>query len=88
MWYKADRSEGTYFSMNSNTNRRCGRRGDRKKEHGGWGGGTCYGTTDELKPWYGVKQSDSGRGVVMCKQKTPGWKETGGEETQDAAVTA
>lgn len=50
MWYKADRSEGTYFSMNSNTNRRCGRRGDRKKEHGGWGGGTCYGTTDELKP--------------------------------------
>lgn len=39
---------------------------------------TCYGASNELKPLCSAKESDSGRGVVMCKQETPGWKETGG----------
>lgn len=55
------------------------------------GGRTCYGASNEFKPLCSAKESDSERGVVMCKQETPGWKETGGREgcegTRGAVVT-
>lgn len=57
---------GHTSGMGSSTNRVCGHQRDREEEHGE------KGVINEFKPRRRANESDSGRGVVICKHETPG----------------